>query len=304
MVSEAATTKLRCGDRVLALGSRTHVMGIVNVTPDSFSDGGAFFDVGQAVAHAERLLAEGADVLDIGGESTRPGAHPVSPEEEVRRVLPVVVALVARGIRNISIDTRNASTAAACLAAGAAWINDVSALQHDPRMVDAVRPADAVVLMHARDMTTGTAGDDVDYVDVVAEVRAFLDARVRHAVRGGLPAARIVVDPGIGFGKRIEDNLALTRSLRRFADLGAGVLYGPSRKRFLGVLTGAATPSERDAATVGAVCLGALHGAHLVRVHDVHACVQALRVVDALRVAQHDPQADPQHGPPQSRDQI
>lgn len=272
---------LKCGDRSLVIGARTFVMGVVNATPDSFSDGGRL-DVDELVAHAERLLAEGADVLDLGGESTRPGAVLVPPDEERGRVLPVVERLVARGIRNISIDTRNASTARACLKAGASWINDVSALRHDPDMAAVAAGADAVVLMHAREMSVGGAEDRVSYGDVVAEVRAFLEERAQAAVAGGIPRDRVVVDPGLGFGKTLEDNLALVRGGARLAEV-APLLVGPSRKRFLGTITGITEPARRDAATVGAVCFAALHGASLVRVHDVAGAVQALKVVDALR---------------------
>ena len=275
-------TTLRCGDRVFALGARTHVMGVVNVTPDSFSDGGAFSDAGAAVAHGERLLAEGADVLDVGGESTRPGAAPVSPADEQARVLPVVRGLVARGARAISVDTRNASTARACLDAGAAWINDVSALRHDPAMVEAARRADAVVLMHMRGDDPRTMQSGVAYDDVVVEVRAFLAARVAAAVAGGVAADRIVVDPGIGFGKELAHNVALLRRADALRGVGAALLVGPSRKRFLGALAGIDDAAQRDGATAGAVAWLATRGVDFVRVHDVRRAVEALRVVDAL----------------------
>jgi dihydropteroate synthase len=296
---------LRCGDRVLELGGpgasparpRTFVMGILNVTPDSFSDGGALsvgpvgssgaggasIDLERAVARAEELLAAGADILDIGGESTRPGAAPVDPDTEEARVLPVVQALAARGIRNLSVDTRNARTAARALEAGASWINDVSALRHDPEMARVARAADAVVLMHWRPAAAQDAREDrVRYGDVVLEVKAFLQERIAAALAAGLARERLVVDPGLGFGKTVEDNLALLRAGTALAEV-APVLVGPSRKRFLGALTGIEDPARRDAATVGAVAFAALHGAALVRVHDVRAAVEALRVVDALR---------------------
>lgn len=275
-------TTLRCGDRELVLGARTYVMGVVNTTPDSFSDGGRHQDADAAIGHAMKLFDEGADVLDVGGESTRPGAEPVPVDEELRRVLPVVEGLVARGVRAISVDTRNAATARACLDAGAAWVNDVSALRHDPAMIDVARDADAVVLMHMRGDDPRTMQQGVAYDDVVQEVRAFLVARVDAAVAGGVPRARIVVDPGLGFGKTLPHNLLLSRRLDALRDLGAAVLYGPSRKRFLGELTGLSEPAARDAATVGAVCFAAANGADLVRVHDVRRTVEALRVVDAL----------------------
>jgi dihydropteroate synthase len=268
---------LRCGDRAFALGSRTFVMGIVNVTPDSFSgDGRALVD--DAVAHALRQLDEGADLVDVGGESTRPGATPVAPDDECARVLPVVRALAARNIRCISVDTRHASTARACLDAGASWINDVSALD-DPAMASVAAAADALVLMHWRKAASHDAtGDHVRYPrGVVDEVRAFLDERVARAVAAGVVRARIVLDPGIGFGKSVDDNLAL---LKASFD-GATVLVGPSRKRFIGALTGVDDAAQRVAGTLGAVAVAAMHGADFVRVHDVKATVECLKVVDA-----------------------
>lgn len=273
---------LRCGDRELALGTRTFVMGIVNVTPDSFSDGGKALRVDDAVAHALRLLEEGADVLDLGGESTRPGAKPVTPAEETARVLPVVEALVARGVRCISVDTRNASTAKACLEAGASWLNDVSALSHDEDMAKAASGFDAVVLMHARGTPETMQQGVIHYDDVVEEVATYLEERVASAVASGIPRERLLVDPGIGFGKLTGHNVELTRGLSRLSSIAAGVLYAASRKRFLGEIAGVAEAAERDAATVGAVCFAALHGADVVRVHDVRSAVHALRVVDAL----------------------
>lgn len=273
---------LRCGDRELALGARTYVMGIVNLTPDSFSDGGRLPTLAGALAHAERLLEHGADVLDLGGESTRPGAEPVPVDDEIARVLPLVEALVARGIRNLSVDTRNARTARACLEAGASWVNDVSALSWDPEMAEVAARADALVLMHARGTPETMQKGRIHYDDLVGEVRAFLEERVARAAAAGVAKERILVDPGLGFGKRLPHNLELTRRLEAFQGLSAGVLYGPSRKRFLGELTGVDDPRERDAATVGAVCFAATRGADVARVHDVKSAVQALRVVDAL----------------------
>jgi dihydropteroate synthase len=270
------------GANWLPIGQRTIVMGIVNVTPDSFSDGGRFSNLDAALAHCMQLLEDGADVLDIGGESTRPGAQPVSVDDEIARVVPLVNALVARGVRNISVDTRNAKTARHAIGDGACWLNDVSALQHDPEMLDVARHAEAVVLMHARAMDAAPE-DAVSYEDVVEEVAYFLEQRVAFAEAHGVKRERIIVDPGIGFGKSLADNLALTRALGRFSSIGAAVLYGPSRKRFLGTLAREDDASRRDAATHGAVAYAAEHGADIVRVHDVKGCVQALAVVDALR---------------------
>jgi dihydropteroate synthase len=255
-------------------------MGIVNVTPDSFSDGGRFVNADDAVDHALRLLHDGADVLDIGGESTRPGAVAVDVDTERRRVLPVIEALVARGVTNLSVDTRHAVVAADALAAGAAWVNDVSALG-DPDMAAVAGRAQAVVLMHARAAARFDArGDDVVYDDVVDEVTAFLAARCAVARAAGVSADAIVVDAGLGFGKSVDDNVRLLRAGARLQALGA-VLVGPSRKRFLGALTGRDVAVDRDAATIGAACVAAAHGADLVRVHDVARTVDALRIVDA-----------------------
>lgn len=274
--------RIRCGKREFQLGTRTYVMGVLNVTPDSFSDGGLAARVDQALIHAESLLGAGADVLDIGGESTRPGADPVTVDEELRRVLPVIEALAARGIDNLSIDTRNAETARRALDAGVSWLNDVSALTHDPAMLSIAPAAEVVVLMHARGVPKTMQRGDLKYNDVVREVAAYLQERVQAATEAGISKERILVDPGIGFGKTLAHNLSLSRSISSFRGDAAGVLYGPSRKKFLGELTGIAEPSERDAATLGAICASVFTGADIVRVHDVKQSIEALRVADAI----------------------
>ncbi|HEY1099766.1 MAG TPA: dihydropteroate synthase [Myxococcota bacterium] len=280
--SSSSSSSLTCGDRRLALRSATPiVMGIVNVTPDSFSDGGRHHTTQAAIDHAQRLLDDGADVLDIGGESTRPGAAAVSVDDERARVLPVIEGLVARGITNLSIDTRRATIARAALTAGASWINDVSGFG-DVDMAAACVGADATIVMH---WITQDAARVVAHVDVVAEVAAWLRERVVRGVAAGIDPATIVVDPGVGFSKSLPDTIALTNALRRLVDDSgaAGVLYGPSRKRFLGTLSGRAEATDRDAATIGAVVFAALNGADIVRVHDVKGCVDALKVVAGLR---------------------
>lgn len=278
----SSSSSLTCGDRRLALRSaKPIVMGIVNVTPDSFSDGGRHHTTQAAIDHAQRLLDDGADVLDIGGESTRPGAVAVSVDDERARVLPVIEGLVARGITNLSIDTRRATIARAALTAGASWINDVSGFG-DVDMAAACVAADATIVMH---WITQDAASVVAHVDVVAEVAAWLRERVARGVAAGIDPATIVVDPGVGFSKSLPDTIALTNALRRLVDDSgaAGVLYGPSRKRFLGTLSGRAEATDRDAATIGAVAFAALNGADIVRVHDVKGCVDALKVVAGLR---------------------
>jgi dihydropteroate synthase len=272
----------RCGAHELTLGERTLVMGIVNVTPDSFSDGGMFGNADDAVAHGVRLVEEAADILDVGGESTRPGSTPVPAEEERARVIPVIEGLVAaRPDVPVSVDTGKAEVAMAALAAGASIVNDVSA-GSDPEMFSAVAEAQAgMVLMHMKGEPK-TMQDDPSYEEVVAEVHAFLSERIKAAVLAGIPAERLAVDPGIGFGKTSEHNLELLRHLDAFADLDAALLVGPSRKRFIGTLTGVDDPGDRLAGTAAVVAWCAAQGADVVRVHDVKEMVRVVRMVDAI----------------------
>ncbi|MFN0030025.1 MAG: dihydropteroate synthase [Acidimicrobiales bacterium] len=282
--------ELRCGDQTLVWGQRTYVMGIVNITPDSFSDGGRFLDPVAAYDHACRLIDDGADIIDLGAESTRPGSIPIGTQEELARLMPVLAKLSAAGVRAISVDTAKAEVATAALQGGAAWINDVSGLA-DPALAGAVAAggADALVVMHHRPMRADRAEDDVSYGDVIAEVRGELSRLVALAVAAGAAPHKVVVDPGIGFGKTAAGNLALLARAGELRQLGHAVLVGPSRKRFLSVLSGAATLSERDQATVGACCLAARSGADLVRVHDVAGVRRALAIIDATRAT--DPSA-------------
>ncbi|MCR8670056.1 dihydropteroate synthase [Agrococcus sp. HG114] len=257
----------------------TEVWGILNVTPDSFSDGGRYVDPGAAIAHARRMRAQGADVIDIGGESTRPGAEPLDPAEERERILPVVSALVREGIR-VSVDTIHASTASAVVAAGAEIVNDVTAGEHDPAMLRAVAESGArIVLMHSRGIDVT---HDTHYDDVVAEVVQHLEERVAAAVAAGIARERIIVDPGYGFSKEPDDNWRLLAGLPSVQRLGFPVLVGTSRKRFLGtLLPEGADAAERDAATAATSLLAAQAGAAAVRVHDVASTVSALRVLGA-----------------------
>jgi dihydropteroate synthase len=272
------------GREVLAeIGRRTLIMGILNVTPDSFSDGGRYTTVEAAVAHAQRLVAEGADILDIGGESTRPGADPVPLEEELRRVLPVVRA-VRRALPEVclSVDTYKARVAAEALEAGADLINDVSALRFDPEMARVVAQAGVpVVLMHMKG-TPKTMQQNPTYQDVVREIVAFLRERIEFAVAQGIARERILVDPGIGFGKRPEHNTEILRRLGELRELGRPILLGTSRKSFLGALTKRPV-EERLEETIASVVVGVLHGADIVRVHDVAPLKPALAVADAVR---------------------
>jgi dihydropteroate synthase len=256
-------------------------MGILNVTPDSFSDGGRFLDPDAAAAHAVRMVADGADLVDVGGESTRPSSDPVPEDEEIGRVVPVVLRLAER-IPDVpvSIDTRKAGVAAAALDAGATFVNDVSG-GRDPSMFDVVRERGAgVVLMHMRGEPMSMQ-ESPAYDDVVAEVHEYLRERVEAAEFAGVDPERIAVDPGIGFGKELEHNLELIRRVDALLDLGRPVLVGPSRKRFIGAILD--LPEDRRVeGTIGAVAWMATRGAHVVRVHDVREVVRALRVVDAI----------------------
>jgi dihydropteroate synthase len=265
-----------------SIGPRPLVMGIVNVTPDSFSDGGRFATTDAAIEHGLRLAAEGADLLDIGGESSRPGSKPVSLDEELARVVPVVRGLAGRLTIPMSIDTTKAEAARQALQAGASIINDITAGLGDPEMIGVVRDAGAgVVLMHMQG-TPETMQQNPTYTDVVREVRDFLADRVRACVAAGVPAERIAIDPGIGFGKTSEHNLELLRNLDARLEIGRAVLLGVSRKGFLGRLTGRPI-TDRVAASLAAASFCVSRGtAHILRVHDVAATVDAVNVLGAL----------------------
>ena len=270
---------LDCAGRVLRL-DRPQVMGIVNVTPDSFSDGGEHAEVEAAVAHGLRLAAEGADILDVGGESTRPGAAAVTLEEEIARVVPVIERLVRETSLPVSVDTGKPAVMRAAVAAGAGMINDVRALRAEGALDAAASLGVPVVLMHMLGEPR-TMQDAPQYDDVVADVHRFLAERIFAAEMAGIPKKRLVVDPGFGFGKTSAHNLRLLRQLSKFADLGVPVLAGLSRKRTLGELTGREV-HERVHASVAAAVLAAEYGATLVRVHDVAATVDALKVWRAV----------------------
>jgi dihydropteroate synthase len=261
---------------------RPRVMAIVNVTPDSFSDGGERLDQAQAIDDGLRFISEGADFVDVGGESTRPGSQPTPVEEELRRVLPVVEGLAAKGVV-VSVDTRRASVARACLDAGARIVNDVSALRDDPAMLSLIVERRApVVLMHRRGRQEEKY-EGPPYRDVVEDVRAFLLERAKACEAAGVAHDRIAIDPGIGFGKNVEENLALIEGSGRLAAAGYPVLVGSSRKGFIGRLTGIKEGRLRDPASVWLAVEAAQHGAAILRVHDVAGTRQALAVWAAMR---------------------
>ena len=272
----------RCRDEVLVLGRRTLVMGIVNVTPDSFSDGAMFAGVDDAVAHGARLVDEGADVVDVGGESTRPGSDPIEADEEILRVVPVIEGLAkARPGTPISVDTRKPEVAIAALDAGASVVNDIAGGRNSALLETVSRSGAGVVLMHMLGEPK-TMQDDPRYDDVVAEVHEFLRERIEAAVFAGIPEERVCIDPGIGFGKTVDHNVALLRAVPALRLLGAAVMVGASRKGFIGTLTGVEDPAARLEGSLAVAVLAAAHGADLVRVHDVEATVPALKVADAV----------------------
>ncbi len=256
-------------------------MGVVNVTPDSFSDGGRFFSVGAAVEHGLRLAQQGAALIDVGGESTRPGAEPVGTEEELRRVVPVIERLRAGTTAIISVDTSKPEVMRAASAAGAGLINDVRALREPGALAAAAASGCAVCLMHMQG-EPGTMQRAPSYADVVGEVRTFLAGRVAESIAAGLTPERLVVDPGFGFGKTLEHNLALLRRLGELAADGPAVLVGLSRKSMLGTLTERAA-GERVYGSVALAVIAALNGARIIRAHDVAATVEALKVTAAVQ---------------------
>ena len=275
----------RCGKSRFALGDRTLVMGVLNLTPDSFSDGGSFFELQAAEAHALEMAEAGADIIDIGGESSRPGAAPVEADEEIDRVVPLI-ELLAQKLPELclSLDTTKAAVAKAGLAAGAEIINDISGLTGDPLMLETVAGSTAgCVIMHMLG-TPRTMQNNPQYRDVVEELAAYLKQRTAAAVEGGIARERICLDPGIGFGKTAEHNLELLGRLKEFSRLGQPMLVGPSRKSFIGETLGLAV-EERLEGTIAACVMAVMNGAAIVRVHDVKAVRRAVDFTDAVRRA-------------------
>jgi dihydropteroate synthase len=260
---------------------KTRIMGILNITPDSFSDGGLFEDVDAAVTHGKKMVSDGADFIDVGGESSRPGAVTLSDEEELARILPVVVRLINEVSVPISIDTYKPQVAAACLKAGAHCINDITGLIN-PQMRKVVAQYDVpVIVMHMKG-TPKTMQLNPIYQDVLGEIKQFFQDRIAAAHASGIK--QIIIDPGIGFGKTVEHNLQILNHLSTFQTLDCPILVGPSRKSFLGTITGLSV-TERLEGTVAAVSVAIINGAHIIRVHDVKECRRAVQIVDAIRSA-------------------
>ena len=276
------------GGRVLPLADRVHIMGVLNVTPDSFSDGGRYVDPDAAVAHALSMVEQGADVLDIGAESSQPGAVPIDEEEERRRLIPIVRAVCRRTTVPVSVDTTKASIAQEALDVGAALINDISALRFDARMGDVVAKSGAgLILMHMQG-TPQTMQRAAQYTDVVEEVRQFLKARLEAAREAGIQAERILLDPGIGFGKNCQHNVVLLDRLDAFHTLGRPLVIGVSRKAFIGKILGRPV-GERLMGTAGAVAVAVMKGARMVRVHDVAPIRDVVKMVESIH--NHQPSA-------------
>ena len=282
MESPLTGTVMQWGRWSMDFSERPLIMGVINVTPDSFSDGGDFLSSERAIEQGIRLAEEGADILDLGGESTRPGAEEVGATEELARVIPVIEALTARTSVPISIDTYKAEVAEASVGAGAAIINDISAGLLDPEILRVAARLDVpLVLMHMKGQPR-TMQENPEYDDLMGEIKAFLADAARRAEAAGVRADRIILDPGIGFGKTFDHNLILLNRLREFQELGRPILLGPSRKAFLGRILGGAPPKDRDVATAAAVTLGAYNGAAILRVHNVDLARQVLAVTAAV----------------------
>ena len=275
---------IRCRKRTLTLGKRTLLMGVLNVTPDSFSDGGFFYDKEKAIAHGLRMVEEGADIIDIGGESTRPGSKPLELKEELRRVLPVIESLSKEVDVPISIDTYKSTVAQRAIEAGAEIINDISGLHFDPALAQVAAKENApLVLMHIRG-TPETMQKDIHYGSLFSEILKYLKDSIQRAESAGLDPRQIIIDPGIGFGKTIEDNLLIIKNLFEFRILGKPILLGTSRKSFIGKILNAGV-EERLEGTLSSIAIGVLNGAHIIRSHDVLQAKKAIAVADAIRLA-------------------
>lgn len=277
--------RLDCCGKVLQISDQPLIMGILNVTPDSFSDGGNFFNPSAAVEHAQCMADDGADIIDVGGESTRPGAPPVPPDEQIQRICPVIWTLARQLDIPISVDTTSAAVAQAALEAGASVINDVSALRFDPEMAPlAARIGAPVILMHMLG-DPRTMQDNPTYTDVIQEIKQFLAERIEFALAAGIDRSKIIIDPGIGFGKTVEHNLLLLKKLCDLCALDVPVLIGPSRKSFIGKVLGIEKPADRLFGTAAAVVACVHAGAQIIRVHDVKEMSQVVRLAAAIRGA-------------------
>jgi dihydropteroate synthase len=276
---------IRCRKKTFKLGKKTLLMGVLNVTPDSFSDGGLYFHREKAIAHGLKMVEEGADFIDIGGESTRPGSKSLGLEEELHRVIPVIESLVKEVDVPVSIDTYKSTVAQKAIEAGAEMINDISGLHFDPELAQVAAKEDVpLVLMHIRG-SPETMQKDVHYESLLSEILQDLKESIRRAESAGLDPGQIIVDPGIGFGKTVEDNLIILKNLKEFRILGKPLLLGTSRKSFIGKILNAEV-TERLEGTLSSIAIGVLNGAHIIRCHDVLQAKRAIAVADAIRLAE------------------
>ncbi len=267
----------------LDFSQKTYILGILNITPDSFSEGGLHFDKSKAVDHALRMADEGADIIDIGGESTRPGSDPVTAEEEIVRIIPVIAVLAKKVNIPLSVDTYKAEVARRALDAGASIVNDISGMRFDPEMPEVVSEHKVpIVLMHIKGNPKVMQANPT-YEALIPEIIDYLRVSIRLAVTVGIPEDRIIIDPGIGFGKTFDHNLEIINNLQEFTALEKPVLIGPSRKAFLGKILGGAPASERREATAAAVAISIMKGANMIRVHDVKEMVKVAKVADAIK---------------------
>lgn len=273
---------LKWGDHVLKLDQRTHIMGVLNVTPNSFSDDGRYFDQDKAIEHGLQMAREGADIIDVGGESTRPYAQKVSMSEEMDRVIPVIEALTKELAIPISIDTYKGEVAREALEAGASIINDISALRFDPLMSSIAAHSEVpLVLMHMKGSPDNMQNNPV-YEDLITEIMDFLKDAIKRSIKAGIREELVIVDPGIGFGKTFDDNLKIINDVTRLESLGRPVLLGSSNKAFIGHVLGK-EPHERDTGTMATVAAGVMKGAHIVRVHNVAKAFDTVKMIDAIR---------------------
>ena len=275
---------IRCRKRTLTLGKRTLLMGGLNVTPDSFSDGGLFFDKNKAISHGLRMVEEGADIIDIGGESTKPGSKPIELEEELRRVMPVIESIAKEVDIIISIDTYKSAVAQRAIEAGAEIVNDISGLHFDPDLAKVAAKGNIpLILMHIRG-TPETMQKNVHYDSIFSEILQYLKDSIQRAESAGLDPRQIIIDPGIGFGKTVKDNLLIIKNLHEFRILGKPILLGTSRKSFIGKILNTEV-EDRLEGTLSSIAIGVLNGAHIIRSHDVHQAKKAITVADAIRLA-------------------
>lgn len=273
---------INCRKKVLKLGERTLIMGILNVTPDSFSDGGLYFDKDKAIGHGLKMAEEGADIIDIGGESTRPGSNPITADEELRRVIPVIERLVKEVDIPISIDTYKSEVAKRAIEAGAEIVNDISGLHFDPELSKVVSMEKApIILMHTRGKPE-TMQKEIHYKSLFSEILSYLKESIKLAENSGVDPDKIIIDPGIGFGKRVEDNLLIIKNLSEFRVLGKPILLGTSRKSFIGKILDVDV-SERLEGSIASAVIGVLNGAHIIRCHDVAQTKKAIAIVDAIK---------------------